>query len=164
MSSVQRVGPALGEPLDPKSGHSSLRRPCLQRGEAWENATIVGQPTVVPENLRNKRRFEPAMPTYPMSKQVRLDTSLAGLENSKHITSFVSTKFREKNDDAGRNFALIGGRCGGGYESNTQQSTKQTFSYISWARVPAILGGLGDCGSHGITSHPRPFFACSNAG
>ena len=29
---VARVGPALGEPLDPKSGHSPFRRPCFQRG------------------------------------------------------------------------------------------------------------------------------------
>ena len=34
----RRVGPALGEPLDPKSGHSSFRRPCFQRGEVRENA------------------------------------------------------------------------------------------------------------------------------
>ena len=142
----------------------SFRRPCFQRGEAWENAKIAVRPTFVPENLWNKWRIEPAMPTYPMSKQVRLDTSLAGLENSKHNTSFLGTKFRKKNDDDARNFALIGGRCGGGCESKTQQSTKQTFSCTSQACISVFLGGLGDCGSHGIASRQRPFFACSNTG
>ena len=61
-------------------------------------------------------------------------------------------------------FSLIGGRFRGGYESKTQQSTKQTFSCTSQACVSAILGRLGDCGSLGITSYPRPFFAYSNTG
>ena len=121
-----RVGPALGEPLDPRkvTFRLSVVRAFNMGAELCpENAKIAVRPSFVPENLRNKRRFEPAMPTCQMSKQVRLDTSLAGLENSKHIKSFVRTKFREKNDDDARNFALIGGRFGGGYEQNTQQST-----------------------------------------
>ena len=56
--SLGRVGPALGEPLDPKSGHSSFRRPCFQRGEVRENANSPVRPTFVPKNLRNKLRFE----------------------------------------------------------------------------------------------------------
>ena len=51
------VGPALGEPLDPKSGHLSFRRPCFQRGEAWENAKIAVRPTFVPENLCNQQEI-----------------------------------------------------------------------------------------------------------
>ena len=39
------VGPALGEPLDPKSGHSSFRRPCFQRGEAREKSQFTAGPT-----------------------------------------------------------------------------------------------------------------------
>ena len=38
-----RVGPALGEPLNPKGGHSSFRCPYFQRGEAWENAKIANR-------------------------------------------------------------------------------------------------------------------------
>ena len=86
------------------------------------------------------------------------------LENSIHNMCLLGTKFREKNDDAGRNFALIGGGFGGGYESETQQSPKQTFSCMSQACISAILGRLGDCGSLGITSYSRPFFAYSNTG
>ena len=52
-----RVGPALGEPLDPKSGHSSFRRPFFQRGEAWENAKFAGRPTFVPKNLCNQQEI-----------------------------------------------------------------------------------------------------------
>ena len=86
------------------------------------------------------------------------------IENSIQNVCLVGTKFREENDDDARKFALIGGRCGGGYELKTQQSTKETFSYISWACVSAFLGGLVYCGSLGITSHPRLFFAYSNTG
>ena len=59
---------------------------------------------------------------------------------------------------------LIRGRLGGGCEQKPQQPTMQTFSCMSWACVSALLDGLGGCGSHGITSHPRPFFACSSTG
>ena len=33
---------------------SSCRRPCFQRGEAWENAKIADQPTFPPKDLWNK--------------------------------------------------------------------------------------------------------------
>lgn len=116
-----RVGQALGEPLDHKKQHAVFPPSVFQRGEAWMgertnergNRCIAGRPTFVPENLRNKWRFEPAMPTHPMSKQVRLDASLARLENSKHNTSLVRTKFfarKTTTDNDAQNFALIGGR------------------------------------------------------
>ena len=117
------VGPALGDPLDPRKVTIRLSAVRASTRRSTGKREVAIRPTFVPKNLWNKWRFEPAMPTYPMSKQVRLDTSLAGLENSMRNTSFVRTKFREKNDDAGRNFALIGGRCGGGYEQKPQQST-----------------------------------------
>ena len=34
----------------------------------------------------------------------------------------------------------------------------------SWARISAILGGLGCCGSLGVASCPRPFFATLDTG
>ena len=81
---------------NPKSGHSSFRRPCFQRGEVRENAKSPTDRGFVPKNLRNKRRFEPATLTYPMSKQLRLDTSLAGLKNSKQNMCFARTKHHAK--------------------------------------------------------------------
>ena len=75
---------------------SSFRRPCFQRGEVRENANSPVRPNFVPKNLRNKRRFEPATLTYPMSKQLRLDTSLAGLKNSKQNMCFARTKHHAK--------------------------------------------------------------------
>ena len=150
-----------GEKMDERR---SFRRPCFQRGEAWENAKIAGRPNFVPKNLWNKWRFELAKHMYRIWTPLGFGTSKAQLKNSKHNMCLVGTKFREENDDDARKFALIGGRCWGGYEQNTQQSTIKTFSCTSQACISVFLGGLGDCGSHGIASRQRPFFACSNTG
>ena len=57
------VGPALGEPLDPKTGHSSFRRPCFQRGELREKSQFPAGPTFPPE-IWQKDLIEPACLAY----------------------------------------------------------------------------------------------------
>ena len=56
-------GPALGEPLDPKTGHSSFRRPCFQRGEVREKSQFPAGPTFPPE-IWQKDLIEPACLAY----------------------------------------------------------------------------------------------------
>ena len=67
------VGPALGEPLDPKSRHSSFRRPCFQRGEAREKSQFTAGPTFPPETWQ-KEWIEPTCLAYGPS----LDTLKVG--------------------------------------------------------------------------------------
>ena len=54
---------ALGEPLDPKTGHSSFRRPCFQRGEVREKSQFPAGPTFPPETWQ-KDLIEPACLAY----------------------------------------------------------------------------------------------------
>ena len=56
---------------------SSFRRPCFQRGEAWEKSQITVRPSVPPKNLRNKWRFELAKHMYRIGGPLGFGTSKA---------------------------------------------------------------------------------------
>ena len=60
---VQILYQPAGEPLDPKTGHSSFRRPCFQRGEVREKSQFPAGPTFPPE-IWQKDLIEPACLAY----------------------------------------------------------------------------------------------------
>ena len=108
-------------------GHFSCRRPSVVR---VFNAAKHGKTRKSPADRTLSHRISGMNRRIEESEQIphtrtpfRSVVFARFLENSIHNMCLLGTKFRTKNDDAARNFALIGGRCWGGYEQNTQQST-----------------------------------------
>ena len=86
---------ALGEPLDPKTGHSSFRRPCFQRGEAREKSQFPAGPTFPPETWQ-KDLIEPACIAYvPDARARRARNYASEMEDKAARQAAAGKKLRD---------------------------------------------------------------------
>jgi len=115
----------------------SFRRPFFQRDKVWESArNRVHLLLVVHLSHHSQGFFTRFLARSPSSQQGLGLRRKPWIGNSFRSREKCTLRHTQKNDDAGKNFALTRGQSGDGYDMKTQQSTTISSQYVSWARFP----------------------------